>query len=266
MHRIGTALATTFSLLALGCAATPAATATHTPATAATAVAETKADTATQGAVATDEALAAADSDASTPTTTTARTTAATPAARTAGDYVVYRFTGSFRDRAATLTQRVLSRTGDNVLVAMTLDDGHTTETIEATVADGAANRGEVLAVTRLEGERRVEGSLEDYDALLAKVTLAADQNEALLGTETRSVEISGTSIPCRTVTFRVKVGKREAVLETTESDTFAWGDVRGELRTPQGQLLYRAEVVELGTMAPKSETVAHVEVDDADE
>lgn len=266
MHRIGTALATTFSLIALGCAATPAVTATHTPATTDTAVAESKADTASTDDATKDEAVYATDTDDALAPAPTPVTAPQAPAARAVGDYVVYRFTGSFRDHAATLTQRVLSRTGDHVLVAMTLDDGRTTETIEATVADGAANRGEVLAVTRLEGERRVEGSLEDYDALLAKVTLAADQNEALLGTETRTVEISGTSLPCRTVTFRVKVGKRDALLETTESDAFAWGDVRGELRTPQGQLLYRAEVVELGTMAPKSETVAHVEVDDADE
>lgn len=262
MHRIGTALATTLSLFAFGCAATPVVSTGSTPATPAAILAETTPETATPEAATADEALTATDSTLDTTTATAAD--ASLPHARVAGDYVVYRFSGSFRAKPATLTQRVLSRTGDDVVVAMTLDDGQLVETLEATIADGAARHGEVLAVTRIEGERRVEGSPEDYDALLAKVTLAADQNEALLGTQARTVEIGGTSLPCRTVTFRVKVGKREAVLETTESDTFAWGDVRGEIRTTQGQLLYRAEVVELGSTAPKAESVAHAEVDDA--
>ena len=84
------------------------------------------------------------------------------------------------------------------------------------------------------------------YEALMARTALAADSNDALLGTEDVTVDVGGAAIPVKKTTYRVHVGKRRATLRTVESTTFAWGDVGGDI-TANGKVLYRAEVVESG-------------------
>ena len=48
------------------------------------------------------------------------------------GDFVVLRFTGSYRKSPVTLTQRVLSRDGTVALVEMTMTEGKKSQTILA--------------------------------------------------------------------------------------------------------------------------------------
>jgi hypothetical protein len=89
--------------------------------------------------------------------------------------------------------------------------------------------------------------TIEAYEALMARTALAADSNDALVGTEDVTVDVGGAAIPVKKTTYRVRVGKRRATLSTFESPTFAWGDVGGEITTPSGKVLYRAEVIDAG-------------------
>jgi len=62
------------------------------------------------------------------------------------------------------------------------------------------------------------------------------------------TVEGGGQSIACKKTTYLVTVGKNTAVMSITQADGFSWGDVGGEIKTKDGALLYRAELIEVGT------------------
>jgi hypothetical protein len=141
----------------------------------------------------------------------------------------------------------VVDRTGDDIRVELALDDGSHKERLLVTMSDAPASRGDVRAVARFEGSALVAGTGDDYEALLAQVTLAADQNEALVGTTEGAVNVAGSALPCRTSEYRVRVGKSHATMRTIGSDEFLWGDVGAEIVTSAGRVLYRAEVVAMG-------------------
>jgi hypothetical protein len=168
------------------------------------------------------------------------------PSARTPGDFVVYRFSGSFRKAPLTLTERVIARSGSVLTIDFTATDGKDREELRVRIDDGTAAR-EVVSVARLVHGVEKPATVEAYDALMARTALAADSNEALVGTEDVTVDVGGASLAAKQTTYRVRVGKRQATLRTIESALFPWGDVGGEITTGNGQLLYRAEVVEAG-------------------
>src|SRR5438309_2312564 len=99
------------SLLATGCAR---ATLAPTAATPASTPAETPA------AAAEETTAKAAPSPAADATASEAETTGA----RKAGDFIVYRFTGSFRKAPLTLTERVIERRGAMLTVDITAEEG----------------------------------------------------------------------------------------------------------------------------------------------
>ena len=61
-------------------------------------------------------------------------------------------------------------------------------------------------------------------------------------------MEIGSASLPCTRTSYRVKVGNRQATMRTIASAAFAWGDVGSEIKTSDGTVLYRAQVVDAGT------------------
>jgi hypothetical protein len=172
-----------------------------------------------------------------------------------AGDYVVYRFSGTFRKPTAgtsaaplTLTQRVLGREGNVLGLEIVLDDGTKKQTlrIQKDSTPGAAR--EVFDVVRVEAGHERPDTVEAYEAMMAKTVLAADENEAQLGTERTSILLGGKALTCTKTSYRVRVGTHQATMSTVQSDTFPWGDVAGDITTLEGQVLYRVEVIEAGT------------------
>jgi len=167
-----------------------------------------------------------------------------------AGDYVVYRFSGSFRKASPaplTLTERVLGRDGAVVALELVLDDGRKQETLRIRKDATPGSAEEVFDVTRIEAGVARSATVDAYAALMAKTVLAADQNEAELGTETTNLHVGGKTLRCKKTSYRVRVGKHEATMSTVESEAFPWGDVAGDITTADGQVLYRVEVVEAG-------------------
>jgi hypothetical protein len=164
---------------------------------------------------------------------------------------VIYRFSGSFRKAAPLmLTERVLGRDGSVLTLEVVLDDGTTKETLHLRKETTAGSAEEVLDVTRLEAGVEHAATASVYEAMMAKTILTADENEERLGTEAATVMVGKSALPCRKTTYRVRVGKREATMSTVESDAFLWGDVGGEITTPDGQVLYRVEVVDAAQRA----------------
>lgn len=186
--------------------------------------------------------------------------------ARRAGDFVVYRFSGAFRKAPATLTERVLAREGDELVIDVTLDDGGAKRSLRVRMSDDAETRGEITSVAKLDHGKETKASLADYEALLASTTLAADANEASLGSETVKIDVAHEPVVATKTSYRVRVGASEATLSTLESAAFAWGDLGGEIRDASGKVLYRAEVLDAGHAAdalPRAAAVAHSDLDD---
>lgn len=190
---------------------------------------------------------------------TSADASAISKETRKPGDFVVYRFSGSFRKAPLTLTERVVAREGAVLVIDMTLaDDAGKKDELRVRFSDDPASRGDVISVARVDSGAERPATMEAYEALMAEVALAADQNEALLGTEDTTVDVGGTSLPCRRTSYQVKVGKRQATMSTLESDAFAWGDLGGEITAKDGTVLYRAEILEVGNKStPKNDAVA---------
>jgi hypothetical protein len=113
-------------------------------------------------------------------------------------------------------------------------------------IDEASPTRNEVTSVARLVRGVEKPATIEAYEALMARTALAADGNDALVGTEEVTVDVGGAAILAKQTTYRVHVGKHQATLRTLESASFAWGDVGGEI-TAGGKVLYRAEVVEAG-------------------
>lgn len=176
---------------------------------------------------------------------------------RAVGDFIVHRFSGSFRDAPLTLTQRVMAREGDVLVIDMTLDEGGSRQTLRVRMDDSAEKRGEVLKVSRLEGGRELPAKAELFDEMMAKTALAADQNEEVLGSEELKVDVGGAQVTAQKTSFRVRLGKTQATLKTVQSEGFAWGDLGGEITTASGDVLYRAELVEAGNGEPREATKA---------
>lgn len=187
---------------------------------------------------------------------------------RIVGDFIVHRFSGSFRDAPLTLTQRIIAREGEVLVIDMTLDEGRSKQTLRVRMDDSPEKRGDVVRVSRMVDGIEKEASVELFEEMMAKTALAADQNEEVLGSEQLTVDVGGAPMAAQKTSFRVRLGKVEATLKTIQSDRFAWGDLGGEITTASGDVLYRAELIEAGNGdVPKAPAVAKFdEYEDLDE
>jgi hypothetical protein len=183
--------------------------------------------------------------------------------ARKPGDFVVYRFSGSFRKEPLTIAQRVIDRQGSILTVDITAESGDDKRELRVRLNEAEGAKNEVVSVARVEGGVERPASPAAYDKLMAEAMLAADQNEAFLGAEDVIIDVNGKPMPCHKASYRVRVGKKVATLNTLSSDGFAWGDVGGDITTASGKVLFRAEMIEAGhTEAGKAAPVAKSSVE----
>ena len=166
------------------------------------------------------------------------------------GDFIVYRFSGSFRKKALTLTERVVDVKGALATVDLTLDDGAKKRTLRVRFDHAPGAKHEVVSVARLEGGVEKPATVDAYDAMMADTVLAADENESTLGTESVTLAVGGKNLECTKTSYRVLVGKKKATMSAVTSDGFAWGDVGGEIKSDDGKVMYKAEVIDAGNDA----------------
>jgi hypothetical protein len=178
---------------------------------------------------------------------------------RDVGDFVVYRFTGSSQKAPVTLTKRILARSGDTLEVDVILEQGKKKEKFRVKLSDAPASRDEILAAARIEPSRLVLISVDKFKDLMAKTFVIADENESLVHSEQVTATIGHDPVPARRNTYRVRLGKKHALLRSTSSPDFSWGDIEGEIVTEKGKVLYKAEIIHIGraTVVDKTPQVA---------
>jgi hypothetical protein len=84
----------------------------------------------------------------------------------------------------------------------------------------------------------------------MSETMLSADDNQGETSSENVKVAVGGQQVDAVKTSYRVLVGTKHATMSTTTSSGFAWGDVGGEIRSDDGKILYRVEVLESGNAA----------------
>ncbi|MEZ4441713.1 MAG: hypothetical protein R3B72_21610 [Polyangiaceae bacterium] len=161
---------------------------------------------------------------------------------RTVGDFVVYRFSGSYRKAPVEVSHTIIAKKDHELLVDVTITDGGKAQRLRLRTSED----GEVLSVARWDGNTLRPFGVEAYEDLMAELTLAADENLGLMSSKDKRILVGGKPFDATVSRYRVRVGARDAVLESATS-SFSWGDVGGEIRTLEGEVLYKAEVIDAG-------------------
>lgn len=186
---------------------------------------------------------------------------------RSVGDFVAYRFSGSYREQSVVVSQRVEARTAENLTIVMTVDSGGEVLRLRLIFDERADTRGEVLSAFKLEGAKQRPYGVAVYEQLMSEIMLSADANEAQLSTQNTKVEVGNRVFAAQRIRYRVRVGAHQAVMETLSAPQFAWGDIGGSIQTLDGKLLYKAEVIDAGGSGFKAPQIAvqAPEEDDSD-
>jgi hypothetical protein len=191
------------------------------------------------------------------PATMTSATPMEASTLRAPGDYVVFRFSGERDKHPLLLTERLVAQQDDVTVIDYTVDDGTTRKTMRARMV-GPGTEQRVASAALMDGDLEGPVPAAAVDAFLAKTLPAIDANGGAERSERTSLRLGTRSIDCTRTTYQVKVGKRDATMSVLASDAFAWGDVGGEIRSMDGTLLYKAELVaegntQVGAVAQKS-------------
>jgi hypothetical protein len=186
--------------------------------------------------------------------TTEAVASAASTGRRQPGDFVVQRFSGSYLRTPLVLTQRVLAREGATIVVEVTADRGRDKRTMRVRLNDAGGTEKELVGAAWLLDGAEKAAPPAAYDKLLASTVLAVDRNEATLARQAVDITVSGVSLRALRTSYRVRVGGQLATMNTLESEGFSWGDLGGEIVTSNGEVLYKAELVELGHAPEKAQ------------
>ncbi len=159
------------------------------------------------------------------------------------GSYVVYRLSGSYRDGPVTITQRLVAQSEDRTVIDVTIDESGNQQRLRLRLTLG----GEIVSVARLEGEVQRPYGVIAYEQLMAGLMLAADENQGMLGSTGVTVNVNGAELAATKTSYNVRVGAHQAVMSTYAVENFPWGHIGGEIATLDGQVLYKAEVIDIG-------------------
>lgn len=166
---------------------------------------------------------------------------------RDVGDFIVYRFTGKIQKNPTTLTKRIIGRNDDVLDVDVIVEQGRKKEKFRVRMSDAPTNRDAILSAARIEGERLVLISVDKFRQLMAKTIFVADENEGLLQSEPVTATVGQEALAASRNTYRVRIGKKHAILRSTTSAEFGWSDIEGEIISAKGDLLYRSEIIHVG-------------------
>ena len=161
---------------------------------------------------------------------------------RQVGDLLVHRFAGAFHERELILSEEVIAREGDLLVVEYALMEGDRTDKLRVRMS---ARSERVISVAKLAGDEEVPGTLADYDALLARTTFSPDQNAGALSTKTETCLVGPQELDCKISRYKVYVADREATLTVQRSEAVG-RDISGEVTAIDGTVLYHAELVEM--------------------
>jgi hypothetical protein len=176
--------------------------------------------------------------------------------AKKAGDFHVFRYSGSFSKRPVTLTEQVITVSDDGTSVTdFVMEDGDKVTALRVE----KKKDGEVACVTRRSKDGEEPATIPDFDRMMKRVQFVPDSNDEVVGTEDTTCMVGGDSTPCEVTRYKVTVGKKQAILSVSRSKEHG-RDLGGEIVTTSGKVLYTASMIERGNDTPGDKSVALLE------
>jgi hypothetical protein len=163
---------------------------------------------------------------------------------RKVGDFWVHRISGSFSDHTMLLSERVVGKTESDVTIEYSLEES---ESATKLLVRHAIETDDVLEVRRLVDGKEEPGTLADYESMMAKTALVPDSNEGFMAAKQGTCLVGPSELDCETKSYRVMIGEKSATLDVTQSEKYPGRDISGEISAEDGEVLYRAELLESG-------------------
>ncbi len=168
---------------------------------------------------------------------------------RRVGDLFVHRYSGTYRAAPVTLTEEVVDRQDQLLVIEYTLEESGRETRLRVHMD---TRNQEVLGVWQLAGDLEVKVEVSDLEALLAKTTYAPDYNEGKVARKHATCLIVGKEQDCTTTRYHVFIGDDPATLVVTQSDAVPGRDVAGSIEDAEGVVLYEAELIQMRRGAPE--------------
>jgi len=146
-----------------------------------------------------------------------------------------------------TVTERVVAVKDSSVIIDITREGGQKSRSIRVELNDAPGHRGEAISASVMRAGVEVPVGIAVYDALMSGTAFAADENEGEIDSGSAKLDVRGRAVDCTETRFKVKVHGKEATMRTLELVNSPWGEVAAEIKTTQGKVLYRADVVDVG-------------------
>jgi hypothetical protein len=174
---------------------------------------------------------------------------------RKVGDFAVQRFSGSYQSVPLTLTEEVVAREDGLWVIDYTLEDSAGAQKIRVRLDPKTES---VTRVSLLADAGEQPSTLAVYDKMMERTSFAADVNDGLLKSEQGTCLVGMDELACETKSYKVWVGEKEATLNVSHSDRVSGRDVAGDITASDGTLIYRAELIEVGSAdAPRSDVAS---------
>lgn len=170
----------------------------------------------------------------------------ATAPARKVGDFRVHRVSGSFRKQPALVTERVTAHEADLWTIEYTVEDSTGRHGLRTLVDEN----GSVKRVTRFVDGVEKLGTMKDFEALMASISVTPDANEGLTASTRGTCTVGPEELDCETKSYRVLIGDQEASLGITASAALPGHDLSGEITAADGTVIFRSELLEHGNDA----------------
>lgn len=175
---------------------------------------------------------------------------------RKLGDFHVYQYSGAFSKEPVTLTEQVVAKEGEALVVDFVLEEGSRMTAFRVRMTP----EGQALAVSRIGADGEEPGTLEEYEALVKKTELVPDTNDEVVLREKTACLVGEEQVECEVTTYKVTLGKKQARLTITRSDALPGRDIGGDMVGEDGKVLYSARLVERGNEPPVVEAFARAE------
>ncbi|MBM4363779.1 MAG: hypothetical protein FJ104_13950, partial [Deltaproteobacteria bacterium] len=175
---------------------------------------------------------------------------------RKLGDFHVYQYAGTFSKEPVTLTEQVVGREGELLVVDFVLQEGNAMSALRVRMKPS----GEVASVFRILDDGEVAATVAEYEAIIQRTALVPDSNDRVLSSEKTSCLVGDEAVDCEVTTYQVTVGDRSAKLTITRSAKLPGRDLGGDVVTDDGTVLYSARLIERGNEPPVVEALARMD------
>lgn len=184
------------------------------------------------------------------------------------GDSMAYQISARHLPVPIQVSQQVVSRTGERLVVDQTIDDGFV-EPLELRLRIDESSEGpsRIVSVARLDGGIQLPYGSAAYQQLLTMMGPMIEGEVQPAEAPPTNVELGSAVLECASSGYLVQVDGELAAMTVMDSPEFAWGHVGTKVYDVAGHVLYEAKVVQLGEehFGSSSLMVAHNEGSDAD-